>query len=147
MSRASLHCHTCGTRAEVELSEQQAVSLRTQGFINRACRECVGITRWGMHGTPEAAAPPSTKPFAGCRGRVLVIDDDVDVLAILSKGLAKNKFDVVVAESAREALTMLARADFDVVLSDIRMPEFGGDRKSTRLNSSHIQKSRMPSSA
>ena len=24
---------------------------------------------------------------------------------------------------------------------------FGGDRKSTRLNSSHIQKSRMPSSA
>ena len=25
--------------------------------------------------------------------------------------------------------------------------DFGGDRKSTRLNSSHIQKSRMPSSA
>ena len=28
-----------------------------------------------------------------------------------------------------------------------RMPKVSGDRKSTRLNSSHIQKSRMPSSA
>ncbi len=126
MSRTTLHCHTCGTRAEVELGEREAETLRQQGYINRACRECVGITRWEMHGTPETAATPSTQPFAGCRGRVLVIDDDLDVLTVLSKGLAKNKFDVVVADSAREALTMLARGDFDVVLSDIRMPEFGG---------------------
>ena len=38
-----------------------------------------------------------------------------------------------------------------IVLADtpfaIPKPEYGGDRKSTRLNSSHIQKSRMPSSA
>ena len=31
--------------------------------------------------------------------------------------------------------------------SSLKPPEFGVDRKSTRLNSSHIQKSRMPSSA
>jgi len=123
VSRAALHCHTCGTRAEVELSDQQAVSLRTQGYINRACRECVGITRWEMHPAPEAP-PPANLPFAGCRGRILVIDDDISILTILSKALAKHKFDVMVADSAREALTMLARADFDVVVSDIRMPEF-----------------------
>ena len=38
------------------------------------------------------------------------------------------------------------RADFpDITISKIRFLE--SDRKSTRLNSSHIQKSRMPSSA
>ncbi len=122
--KAALHCHNCGTRAEVELSEQQAVSLRNQGYINRACRECVGITRWEMDAASESAPPPSSLPFAGCRGRILVIDDDLDVLTVLTKGLAKHKFDVVAADSAREALTLLARADFDVVVSDIHMPEF-----------------------
>ncbi|HXE75207.1 MAG TPA: response regulator [Candidatus Xenobia bacterium] len=125
--KVALHCHNCGARAEVELSEQQSTALRNQGYINRACRECVGITRWELHAVPEAPAS-SGLPFAGCRGRVLVIDDDIDVLTVLSKNLAKHKFDVVVADSAREALTMLARGDFDVVVSDIRMPEFGGSQ-------------------
>ena len=35
---------------------------------------------------------------------------------------------------------------FDSVAPDL-LVALGGDRKSTRLNSSHIQKSRMPSSA
>ena len=34
-----------------------------------------------------------------------------------------------------------------LVLNESRYANPGGDRKSTRLNSSHIQKSRMPSSA
>ena len=33
------------------------------------------------------------------------------------------------------------------LLADLKVPVYGTDRKSTRLNSSHIQKSRMPSSA
>ena len=53
----------------------------------------------------------------------------------------------------KEAFTVLGKArrfDFDCAFNEI--PKFWGehmqsDRKSTRLNSSHIQKSRMPSSA
>ena len=43
----------------------------------------------------------------------------------------------------------LFHADFEVLLYDLTSTYFEGeiDRKSTRLNSSHIQKSRMPSSA
>ena len=39
------------------------------------------------------------------------------------------------------------RYDCVVADSDREMTRIGRDRKSTRLNSSHIQKSRMPSSA
>ena len=38
-------------------------------------------------------------------------------------------------------------AHFGSYISSLVEEKFGGDRKSTRLNSSHIQKSRMPSSA
>ena len=44
-------------------------------------------------------------------------------------------------------LHSLGAASFDVVLASNLLEHFSPDRKSTRLNSSHIQKSRMPSSA
>ena len=43
--------------------------------------------------------------------------------------------------------TAQARGRRIVALGDSRATPTGQDRKSTRLNSSHIQKSRMPSSA
>ena len=52
------------------------------------------------------------------------------------------KFDIVLAES----LDRLSR-DQENVAGLYKTLQFNRDRKSTRLNSSHIQKSRMPSSA
>ena len=42
---------------------------------------------------------------------------------------------------------VLSESDVDAVLREVRLALLEADRKSTRLNSSHIQKSRMPSSA
>ena len=41
----------------------------------------------------------------------------------------------------------LAQTVYDTLLLDVYQPKFGEDRKSTRLNSSHVKRSRMPSSA
>ena len=41
----------------------------------------------------------------------------------------------------------LLREEFGRNLEDLRTAYYGGDRKSTRLNSSHANESRMPSSA
>ena len=60
------------------------------------------------------------------KGRVLVIDDDTATLAVLSKAFNREAYDVEAASSAREALARLTRSDFDVIISDIRMPEFDG---------------------
>jgi DNA-binding response OmpR family regulator len=60
------------------------------------------------------------------KGRVLVIDDDTSTLMVLSKAFNREAYDVETAGSAREALARLTRSDFDVVISDIRMPEFDG---------------------
>ena len=54
-----------------------------------------------------------------------------------------------IAVGTGQSLAMAARGDADVVLAHAPTLEkrHVQDRKSTRLNSSHIQKSRMPSSA
>lgn len=125
MPRTVLRCHNCGSRAEVELSQSEAESLRRVGYINRACRECAGVSHWELHESAEAghsaAASVTDSP-----GLILIVDDDESLLTVLSKALTRMKYDVHTAHSARSALTLLARHDFDVILSDIRMPDFDG---------------------
>ena len=64
--------------------------------------------------------------------------------------------DLTTAELARRArisaLTMCSRSGASHIgaalsVIDILATLYGGDRKSTRLNSSHVSESRMPSSA
>jgi len=60
------------------------------------------------------------------RRRVLVIDDEPAVLRALGLLLEKKGFAVNTASSAREALSFLERSKFDVILTDIIMPEVSG---------------------
>src|SRR5438093_1201220 len=60
------------------------------------------------------------------RGRVLVVDDDVDVCALLEVRLAGRGFEVARTTSAVAALDTLATAEVDVVLTDIKMARMSG---------------------
>ncbi len=58
--------------------------------------------------------------------RVLVVDDEEGVRQVLSAFLAAENHSVRTAATADEALGLLTREDFDVVISDIVMPGKGG---------------------
>jgi len=58
--------------------------------------------------------------------RVLVADDDANVLASLTKLLERAGYEVVTAGDGAEAVEALTHEPFDVVLSDIRMPGMSG---------------------
>jgi DNA-binding NtrC family response regulator len=60
------------------------------------------------------------------RMRALVVDDDGDVRALLASVLVKQNISVVTAGSGAEAMTMLGREEFDVVLLDLRLPDASG---------------------
>jgi CheY-like chemotaxis protein len=62
----------------------------------------------------------------GKRGRILVVDDEPPVAQLLFDFLTEHGFEVVCAHSGVQALAQLARAPFDVVLLDMRMPEMDG---------------------
>ncbi len=58
--------------------------------------------------------------------RVLVVDDEEDFATALVARLTRRGFEAVPAFSGREALAILARREFDVVLLDLKMPEMDG---------------------
>jgi signal transduction histidine kinase/CheY-like chemotaxis protein len=75
---------------------------------------------------PVAAAAAPSAPARGPRGRILVVDDEPQVAAMLQRELAAEH-DVEVAASGRAALDRLAEAQsFDVILCDLMMPEVTG---------------------
>lgn len=56
--------------------------------------------------------------------RILVIDDEPQVAAALKRLL--HRHDVITAHSGSEARTLIAQHTFDVVVSDVMMPEPAG---------------------
>ena len=58
--------------------------------------------------------------------RVLVIDDEMVVLDSVNKILTDEGYDVETNLSGREGLSRALDSDYDIVLTDIRMPDIGG---------------------
>jgi CheY-like chemotaxis protein len=59
-----------------------------------------------------------------CTARVLVIDDEPQVAAALKRVLRRH--EVTIACSGAEAKELMGRTTFDVVVSDVMMPDFSG---------------------
>lgn len=60
------------------------------------------------------------------RGRVLVVDDEPDLAEALAALLAEEGLDVDLAESGRAAQALIAARRYDLLLSDLRMPDLDG---------------------
>src|SRR5262245_10553734 len=60
------------------------------------------------------------------RMRVLVVDDDDDIRTFLASVLAKQSITVATAGSGADAMALLGREAFDVVLLDLRLPDASG---------------------
>jgi DNA-binding NtrC family response regulator len=58
--------------------------------------------------------------------RLLVVDDDAAVVDYLCEALRNAGYAVTGVESAGEALRLIEAADFDLLISDVEMPEMRG---------------------
>ncbi len=57
---------------------------------------------------------------------ILIVDDYVVTLRILSTQLRKGGYEVVTAGSGKEAISQLSQRNFDLAIVDIAMPEMDG---------------------
>jgi two-component system phosphate regulon response regulator OmpR len=62
--------------------------------------------------------------------RILIIDDDVSILDLLSPVLSNAGFAVETAQTAQAALKILERETFDLIIMDVVLP---GDIDGTEL--------------
>ena len=60
------------------------------------------------------------------KGRLLVVDDEPSIREMLQIFLKREGFDVSVAACGREALNLIRNGAFDVIVSDIQMPDMSG---------------------
>jgi DNA-binding response OmpR family regulator len=58
--------------------------------------------------------------------RILVVDDDENILSLERTILEQKGFAVTTAAGGAEALEILGKEDFDLVLLDVMMPEIVG---------------------
>ena len=57
---------------------------------------------------------------------ILIVDDEKEVLELLSELVEKLDYNPLVASSGRDALDILDKTKIDVILSDMVMPEMDG---------------------
>jgi DNA-binding NtrC family response regulator len=58
--------------------------------------------------------------------KALVIDDDVSTLQLMRYQLELEEFEVSTAENGRQALEYVKDINFDIVLTDLQLPDMGG---------------------
>ena len=73
------------------------------------------------HESKPTLAPPESPP----KPRLLLVDDNVSLLVTLRLVLEHNGFEVVPAANVNEALKFIGSQTFDVLLSDLHMPQPG----------------------
>lgn len=64
--------------------------------------------------------------MTGARARVLVVDDEPDVLLLCRVNLEFEGYEVIEARDGEEALTRVREAAPDVVLLDVMLPKLDG---------------------
>ncbi|MEO3431279.1 PAS domain S-box protein [Pelagibius sp. CAU 1746] len=77
----------------------------------------------------QAREAPAETPAAAAdspKARILIIDDEPEVLQTLAEILTAQGHDVMTADSGMRALGLIEGYSFDVILSDVRMPKLDG---------------------
>ena len=80
---------------------------------------------------------------AGTRGTVLFVDDEVNILASIKRALRREGYEMLMATSAAEGFSLLAKNRVQVVVSDQRMPDMNGTEFLARVKSMYPETVRM----
>jgi len=59
--------------------------------------------------------------------RILLVDDDPDILRTLTRGLERRHYEVVCAARADSAYTILENQQVDVAVLDLLLPQISGE--------------------
>jgi two-component system OmpR family response regulator len=70
--------------------------------------------------------------------RVLVVEDEAKLAALLRRGLRREGMGVDVASSGEEALVRATATDYDLILLDVMLPGFDGMEVCRRLRAEEV---------
>ena len=97
---------------------------------------------------PQPAAEPAAPaaPVAGVPAsrRLLVVEDDAVNRKVIRQQLALLGYDFTLASQGSEALSLWRQGGFDLILSDLHMPEMDGYQLARRIRAEEAGQRRIP---
>lgn len=67
--------------------------------------------------------------------RILVVDDEPDIMEVATVRLRHLGYDIIPAVDAEEAMAILKKGTFDLILLDLLLPKMQGDELCKKLKS------------
>jgi len=130
MLTSSGHYGDAGRCRDLGISAYLTKPVRQSDLLNQMCRVLVGKLD-----SPAAVdvvvalpapteAPPASAQVLGAK--ILLAEDNLVNQRVAVGLLTRRGHRVIVANNGREAIDMLERESFDLILMDVQMPEMGG---------------------
>src|SRR5215472_2380963 len=71
--------------------------------------------------------------------RILVVEDEIKMAALLKQGLEERDHSVEVAHDGKAAMEIAGSYEFDIIVLDVMLPGLGGFEVARRLRKNHMQ--------
>jgi signal transduction histidine kinase/ActR/RegA family two-component response regulator len=81
------------------------------------------VQRWVPQAVPE---PVFTRTVAASRKRILVVEDESQIRQLFEDVIRNAGHDVETAPNGRIALELIDKKNYDLIISDVKMPEVSG---------------------
>lgn len=109
--------HVQDMGGQIRFSTQEGVGTRFEVLIPIMAPQILSEVE------PEEEFQTPAAPFPA---RLLVVDDEPDILSLVQQGLTPYGYEVTAVSDPREVIPCLIKKQFDVILLDLRMPHMNG---------------------
>lgn len=105
--------------------KQKIIQLGVQGYLNKPF-QYETVSRTIAEILKNAPEEPKEEGPANMLGTILIVDDDPDLVKLLSRQLAHEGYEVVVASDSYHAVQTILRDKPRLIILDIVLPGGGG---------------------
>ncbi len=99
-------------------------------LLPASIRNPVRAIWWGLHAKVTSATRAKSRDNSGnpdcVSPRLAIVEDEVTIRELIADALADSGYDVDLAADGAEALRLCEAARYDLILSDLRMPNMDG---------------------
>jgi PAS domain S-box-containing protein len=121
-------------------AHQSGGTVHIDSQLGRGTTVTIYLPRCGTQ--PQEARDESQPQTAAAGGRVLVVEDNPEVLAVCVSMIEQLGYETYAVSGALAALDVIKRKDFDLVISDVVMP--GGMDGAALANAIRARKPELP---
>ena len=121
----------CRARGDFLISNHALEKTKEFIFSPRDVYEKVLVEEVALHKlTPDVTAPKAQmdEKKKEEKARILVAEDDIDMRTLVYRLLENMGYAVTLAEDGIDALLQLGKSEYDLIISDVNMPELDGFR-------------------